>query len=149
MTSISAAAIAVRDRARLRRMGLSASQQQSASAADAGASATTKSELELVELPIYRALLAGAHEVRRQVVCPSGRVDIFDDTTSTIIECKARGDVASIAAARTQLERYRRHFHSPQLAIAVPHIEPEARWLVELLEKEDVTVFEAERGIGV
>lgn len=106
-------------------------------------------ELLTVELPLYDELRAAKHDVRRQVACSKGRVDIVDDTNGELIECKARGDISSIAAAREQLRHYRHDFFDPYLAIAVPRVEPEARWLLPALAAEDIRVIEIERSIGV
>lgn len=107
------------------------------------------SELDAVELPLARALIEGGHEIRRQVVCDGGRVDIFDETTSEIIECKLNGGTASISAAVKQLKRYRSSFFDPQLAVAVPRVEPDARWLASLLARDGIRIIEVELGVGV
>ena len=44
-------------------------------------------EAEIEEITAYH-LRRGHHKIRRQVKCGNGRVDIFDQTTSEIIECK-------------------------------------------------------------
>lgn len=104
------------------------------------------SELTEVEEPLARQLLAGHHDIRRQVPCGGGRCDIFDETTSELIECKAVGDVTSIAAAIQQLNRYRPHFYDPTLAIAVPALLPEAEWLRPALDNLGIRVIEMEKG---
>lgn len=104
------------------------------------------SELTAVEEPLAQQLLAGRHDIRRQVQCGSGRCDIFDDTTSELIECKAVGNVASIAAAIQQLNRYRHHFCDPQLAIAIPVLLPEAEWLRPALDDRAIRVIEMDKG---
>lgn len=107
-------------------------------------------EFENVEEPLARALIAGRHEIKRQVICGDGRVDIFDETTSEIIECKARGNASSISDAVNQLMRYRPHFFDPQLAVAVPFVEPSACWMISALREIGVRVIEVSRGsIGV
>lgn len=103
---------------------------------------------EVEDIVAYELSSAG-HEIRRQVVCGSGRCDIFDGTTSAIIECKLVGDSRSLAEAAAQLERYRPYFFDPQLAIAVPRVEREARWLIPALEKRNIMLIEIEKGIGV
>lgn len=108
------------------------------------------SELLLVEEPLVRALLEGQHELQRQVQCgPTGRCDIWDGTTSELIECKARGDVASIAAAVAQLQRYRPYFYDPQLAVAVPRVLPEAALLARAVEAAGIRIIEVEKGVCV
>ena len=112
--------------------------------------AALKNELHAVELPLVAALREGAHDVRRQVRCGNFRLDIVDDTTGEIIECKARGNAASICAAVGQLRRYRHHIFDPQLAIAVPLVEPEAQWLAEMLKREGIRIIEVSKGaIGI
>lgn len=107
-------------------------------------------ELTHVERPLACALREAGHEIRRQVPAGcGGRADIFDFTTGEIIECKPRGDTASIVAAVKQLRRYRPHFFDPQLAVAVPKIEPDAAWLADMLRKEGIRVIEVDVGIGV
>lgn len=106
-------------------------------------------ELITVEEPLAKALLAGDHEIQRQVRVPGGRVDIWDGTTSTIIECKAVGDTSSIITAVKQLRRYYPNFYDPQLAVAVPRIEPEAKWLADALRQTGIFFIEIERGVGV
>ena len=108
-----------------------------------------KSELAAVEEPLAQALLEGRHEIRRQVACGRGRADIFDETTGELIECKARGDAESIGAAVDQLKRYRPYFYDPQLAVAVPCIEPDARWLIAALQQQGIRIIEMSKGIGI
>lgn len=106
-------------------------------------------ELIDVEAPLVRALTEAGHEVKRQVICDAGRIDVFDATTSEIIECKARGNASSISDAVNQLNRYRLHFFDPQLAVAVPFVEDDARWMIEALAEIGIRVIEVEKGVGV
>lgn len=103
-------------------------------------------EFRLVEEPLARQLIEGRHEIRRQVCVDGGRIDIFDETTSELIECKAVGDSVSIAAAVEQLRRYKPDFCSPQLAIAIPRLLPSAEWLRPALEDLEIRLIEMERG---
>lgn len=106
-------------------------------------------EIETVEDPLARALIEGGHDIKRQVVCDGGRIDIYDSTTSEIIECKARGNASSISDAVNQLNRYRPHFFDPQLAVAVPRVEPDALWMVAALREIGIRIIEVEKGVGI
>jgi Holliday junction resolvase len=103
-------------------------------------------EREKVEEPLARMLVEAGHEIQRQTVCGAGRIDIFDGTTSEIIECKARGSASLISDAVNQLNRYRPHFFDPQLAIAVPFVEDDARWMIAALAEIGIRIIEIEKG---
>lgn len=110
----------------------------------------TSSQIEavLVEAPLAKALTDAAHDVRRQVICDAGRIDIFDYTANEIIECKARGSVGLISEAVKQLQHYRCWFPAAQLAIAVPHIEDSAKWVMPALNNLGIRLIEVEKGVG-
>jgi hypothetical protein len=84
-----------------------------------------------------------------KVKCGNGRVDIFDETTSEIIECKLIGDADTIGAAIGQLQRYRPYFFDPQLAIGVPILWPSAKPMLEILDRSNIRLIEIAKGIGV
>ena len=103
-------------------------------------------EAEVEEIIAYH-LRRG--DQRRQVKCGNGRVDIFDETTSEIIECKLIGDADTIGAAIGQLQRYRPYFFDPQLAIGVPILWPSAKPMLEILDRSNIRLIEIAKGIGV
>lgn len=112
----------------------------------------------MVEEPLAKILCDAGHAIERQVSCVGGRVDILDFTTGEIIECKAWGSASDIAAAVTQLYRYRpgagvgspffRHstgrlpFRGRRLVVAVPSVEHDALWLADIVRRKGIRIIE-------
>jgi len=71
-----------------------------------------------------------------------GALSIFWITADELIECKLRGTSAALGEATGQLKRYSRSFPGSSLTIAVLDIEPEARWLAEILRREGIDIIE-------
>lgn len=99
-------------------------------------------EKTMVELPLVQKLALAGHNVRQQVRCDGGVVDIYDYTTDTLIECKFGGTSGSLGEAAGQLARYRGSFPGAKLTIAVYRLEYEARWLRDVLATKGITVIE-------
>jgi hypothetical protein len=99
-------------------------------------------EKTMVELPLVQKLALAGHDVRQQVRCDGGVVDIYDSTTETLIECKFGGTSGSLGEAAGQLARYRGSFPGANLTIAVYRLEYEARWLRDVLAEQGITVIE-------
>lgn len=106
-------------------------------------------EITTVEEPLALALQQAGHEIRRQVTCSVGRIDILDDTTFEIIECKFLGDASRISDAVNQLHRYQSRFPGAQLAVAVPYVEDEAEWMIKALDAIGIRIIEVDKGVGV
>lgn len=102
----------------------------------------TQIERDEVELPLAESRKSRGHIVQRQVICGAGRIDILDVTANEIIECKASGSAGDIVAAVTQLRRYSAHYSGARLVVAVPWIDVEAAWLVDLLSRIGIFVIE-------
>jgi hypothetical protein len=102
-------------------------------------------EVSNVEGPLAFRLKSLGHDVRRQVRCAGGRIDIVDITASDIIECKADGDLQSIVDAAKQLKRYHPSYPQMRLCIAVPFIEPSATWMADSLRNAGFQFIETDQ----
>lgn len=85
----------------------------------------------LVENPLFAHLLESGATAFRQFSHRGTRIDILDTTSRRLIECKREGSIALIAEAADQLLRYQPHFPEYRLAIAIPFVAPNAKWLAE------------------
>lgn len=97
-----------------------------------------------VEAPLAAKLKSMKHEVRRQVKCAGGRIDIVDFTAGDLIECKADGHLQSIVDAAKQLKSYQPSYPRMRLCIAVPFIDPTAAWMAESLRNSGFHFIEVE-----
>lgn len=95
-----------------------------------------------VEEPLARILIEMGHRIRRQMRCPAGIIDIYDLTANEIIECKVRGTNAALGEAAGQLQRYRKSFNKPSVAIAVLSIDEDAAWMAKVLRQQRIRIFE-------
>lgn len=99
-------------------------------------------EFTEVEEPLAFILRREGHEVRQQKRCPAGQPDIFDVTSNHLIECKLRGDGASLGEAFCQLKRYAPHFPGARLSIAVLIVDPDAEPIATIIECAGVKIIE-------
>jgi hypothetical protein len=105
-------------------------------------------EKEKVEEPLAAALRAQGHDVRQQVQCSVGRVDIHDATIGEIIECEASGGCSDLVAAVMQLRRYSLVFGGAKLTVAVPTVDDDAEWLAAMLRREGICIIEVDVEVG-
>jgi len=99
-------------------------------------------ELDEVETPLFERRVRAGHRVERQVICASGRIDILDISANEIIECKAAWTATDLVTAVNQLRRYAPHYTGAVLSVAVPSVDADALWLVELLGRAGINVIE-------
>lgn len=107
---------------------------------------STQIEKQSVEDPLAAHLRTKGHDVRQQVKCRAGRIDIHDVTSGAIIECKAYGGCSDIVAAVNQLRRYLTVFNDAHPVVAVPYIYEEAEWLADLIRQSGIRIIEVEQG---
>lgn len=74
-----------------------------------------------IENAIADALRNIGHCVRQQVTCSTGIADIIDDTSKTIIECKASDKEYVVLSALSQVHRYQLVFVDYRTALGLPN----------------------------
>lgn len=101
-------------------------------------------ESRVVEGPLASFLKDVGYEIKRQVTCPGGKIDILNETTKELIECKARGNGHSLYDAAFQLKHYQAAYPDHRLVIAVPTIEADCGWFADALRGAGFCILEVE-----
>jgi hypothetical protein len=102
-------------------------------------------ESKLVEIPLASFLREIGYQIKRQVSCCAGRIDILNITTKELIECKAKGNGRSLYDAAFQLKHYQTFYPDHRLVIAVPSIKPDYEWFAEALRSARFCILEVEK----